>query len=50
MLVAGTRPWGPDDRTGGALDDILRSARTRFPDATVTRMVGTHIGDDDNVF
>lgn len=48
--MAGSRPWGPDDRTGGPLDDILRSVCERFPDATVSRMVGTYPADDDNVF
>jgi hypothetical protein len=48
--MAGSRPWWPDDRTGGPLDDILRSVQARFPDATVSRMVGTHPADDDNVF
>lgn len=48
--VPGSRPWCPDDRTGGPLDDILRSVQERFPDATVSRMVGTHPTDDDNVF
>ena len=49
-MVAGSRPWGPDDRTGGQLDDILRSVRERFADAGVSRMVGTHPADDDNIF
>ena len=48
--MAGSRPWAPDDRTGGPLDDILGSVRERFPDATLSRMVGTHPADDDNVF
>ncbi len=48
--MAGSRPWRPDDRTGGPLDNILRSVQARFPDATVSRMVGTHPSDDDNVF
>ena len=48
--MAGSRPWVPHDRTGGPLDDILGSVRERFPDATLSRMVGTHPADDDNVF
>jgi hypothetical protein len=48
--MAGSRPWSPDDRTGGPLDDILHSVQARFPDATVSRMVGSHPADDDNVF
>ena len=48
--MAGSRPWGPDDRTDGPLDDILRSVRVRFPDALVSRLVGSHPADDDNVF
>jgi hypothetical protein len=48
--MAGIRPWGPEDRTSGALDVILSSVHTRFPDAIVTRLVGTHPADDDNVF
>jgi hypothetical protein len=48
--MAGSRSWTPNDRTGGPLDDILRSVQTRFPDATVSRMVGTFPADDDNVF
>ena len=48
--MAGSRPWGPDDRTGGPLDGILGSVRERFPDVRVSRLVGTHPADDDNVF
>jgi hypothetical protein len=48
--MAGSRLWRPEDRTGGPLDAILRSVQARFPDATVSRMVGTHPADDDNVF
>ena len=48
--MAGSRPWAPGDRTGGPLDDILRSVRARFPDVTVSRLVGTWPADDDNVF
>ena len=48
--MAGSRPWVPHDRTGGPLDDILGSVRERFPDATLSRMVGTHPADDANVF
>jgi hypothetical protein len=48
--MAGSRLWGPDDRTGGPLDDIVASVRERFPDAAVSRMVGTYSGDDDNVY
>lgn len=32
------------------MDEVLESVHARFPDATVTRMVGTHPADDDNVF
>ena len=48
--MAGSRPWKPSDCTGGPLDGILRSVQTRFPDATVSRIVGTFPADDDNVF
>jgi len=48
--VAGIRPWTSDDRTGGPLDEIFRSVQSRFPDAVVSRLVGTHPADDDNVF
>jgi hypothetical protein len=33
-----------------ALDDILASVRSWFPSAIVTRLIGTHPADDDNVF
>ena len=48
--MTGSKPWWPDDRTGGPFDDIMRSVRARFPDATVSRMIGAHPADDDNVF
>ena len=48
--MAGSRPWSPNDRTGRPPDDILRSVQTRFPEATVNRMVGTFPAGDDNVF
>ena len=32
------------------MDEILTSVQARFPDAVVTRLVGTHPADDDNVF
>jgi uncharacterized iron-regulated membrane protein len=48
--VAGSRLWRSNDRTGGLIDDILSSVRSRFPDTVVSRLVGTHAADDDNVF
>ena len=48
--MAGSRPWTSDDRTGGPLDDILRSVQSSFPDVAVSRLVGTHRADDDNGF
>src|SRR5687768_7629956 len=48
--MAGSRPYQPEDLTGGPLDGILRSVQARFPDAAASRMVATHPADDDNVF
>jgi hypothetical protein len=50
LAMAGSRPWTSRDRTGGPLDDILASVRSWFPSAILTRLIGTHPADDDNVF
>jgi hypothetical protein len=48
--MTGAKQWGPTDRTGGPLDEILSGVRAQFPSALVTRLQGTHPNDDDNVY
>lgn len=48
--MARARPWGAGDKTGGSLDDILAAVRARYPQVQVTRLVGTHSADDENVY
>ena len=48
--MAAIRAWTSLDRTGGPLDDILSIVCSWFPAAVVTRLVGTHPADDDNVY
>ncbi|MBV1856608.1 hypothetical protein [Catellatospora tritici] len=45
-----TRPWSPENRTGGPVDDLLDGVRARFPRLVVERLVLAHAGDDDNVY
>jgi hypothetical protein len=49
-LVRRGRPWGPADRSGGPLDDVVDGARPVLPDLRVERLQVTHPGDDDNVY
>ncbi|WP_186315896.1 hypothetical protein [Catellatospora sichuanensis] len=44
------RPWAPEDRTGGPLDDVLDGVRHHIPDLVVERITVKHAGDDDNVY
>lgn len=45
------RPWVADDRTDGALDDVLDEVRRLVPGLVVERIQVIHPGsDDDNVF
>ena len=44
------RPWGPDDRTGGALDQLVDELRGRIEGLVVERLQVKHPADDDNVF
>ncbi|MGC0423511.1 hypothetical protein [Embleya sp. AB8] len=44
------RLWGPADRSGGPLDDVLGGARRLLRGLTVERLRVTHPGDDDNVY
>ncbi|WP_282204616.1 hypothetical protein [Kitasatospora fiedleri] len=48
-LIRG-RVWGPDDRSGGPLDDVLGGARLVVPGLSVERLQVTHLSDDDNVY
>jgi hypothetical protein len=43
-------PWTPENRTGGALDEVLDGLRKSFPDLVVMRLKELHPGDDDNVW
>ena len=44
------RPWGPDDLTGGPVDDVFAGLRARAPGLVIERIEVTHAGDDDNLF
>jgi hypothetical protein len=44
------RPWGPKDRTGGALDRLFDELRGRIDGLIVERLEVKHPADDDNVF
>ncbi len=48
--MSGEKIWRPVDATGGALDLVLSRVRASVPDAEVSRFVGTHPADDDNVY
>ncbi|WP_457033225.1 hypothetical protein [Kitasatospora sp. P5_F3] len=48
-LIRG-RVWGPADRSGGPLDDVVDGARRVLPGLRVERLQVTHPGDDDNVY
>lgn len=42
--------WGPEDLTGGPIDDVFAALRARFGDLWVERLRVTHAGDDDNLW
>jgi hypothetical protein len=44
------RPWGPNDRTGGALDRLFEELRGCIDGLVVERLEVKHPADDDNVF
>jgi len=44
------KPWGPNDRTGGVVDDVLDSVRAAVPGLIVERLEPSYPGDDDNVY
>jgi hypothetical protein len=44
------RPWGPNDRTGGALDRLVDELRGGIDGLVVERLVAKYPADDDNVF
>lgn len=48
--MSSDRVWGPVDRTGGPVDQLIDHARAVFPDLSVRRLVGTHRADDDNIY
>ncbi|MFE1832407.1 hypothetical protein [Streptomyces yangpuensis] len=48
-LIRG-KAWGPADRSGGPLDDVLGGARRALPGLVVERLQVTRPGDDDNVY
>jgi hypothetical protein len=43
------RPWGPDDLTGGPVDDVFAQVRVVVPGLVVERLQVNHPADDDNV-
>jgi hypothetical protein len=44
------RPWRPDDRTGGPIDQVFDHLRQHIPDLLIERLDVTHPADDDNVY
>jgi hypothetical protein len=48
--MAGARPWTPDDRTGGPIDEVFAGLRAEFRVLVIERFVGTYPAADDNVF
>jgi hypothetical protein len=44
------RPWGPDDLTGGPVDQVFAQVRRVVPRLVVERLQVMHPGDDDNVY
>jgi hypothetical protein len=44
------RPWAPEDRTGGPIDDVLDLVRRRIPGLIVERLDVVWPGDDDNLY
>jgi hypothetical protein len=44
------RPWGPDDLTGGPVDEVFARIRTVVPRLVVERLEVMHPSDDDNVY
>jgi hypothetical protein len=44
------RPWGPDDLTGGPVDEVFAQVRVVVPGLVVERLQVMHPGDDDNVY
>ena len=43
-------PWGPENLTGGPIDDIFGQLRRLHRDLVVERMAANRPSDDDNVF
>jgi hypothetical protein len=48
--VTGSKAWGPNDRTGGPIDEVLRRVRGAAAETQIERLVGTWPADDDNVY
>jgi hypothetical protein len=44
------RPWGPNDRTGGPIDDVLDRLRAKIPGLIVEQLEVSYPADDDNVY
>jgi hypothetical protein len=49
MGIMRGRPWGPDDLTGGPVDDVFAQVRVVVPGLVVERLQVNHPADDDNV-
>jgi hypothetical protein len=44
------RFWGPDDVTGGPVDEVFAQVRRMVPGLMAERLEVAHAGDDDNVY
>jgi hypothetical protein len=43
-------PWGPNDVTGGPVDELLMALRNSFDGLKVERLSVAHLADDNNVW
>ena len=50
MGLSRGRPWGPDDLTGGLLDEVFAQVRAVVPGLVVERLEVKYPVDDDNVY